>query len=198
MGVSPGTVRGGLIILLLSVGLNGMLVWTLHRQPGEPIELTEPTPAPTVTPAPIVVYVSGAVERPGVYELPAESRVVDVIEAAGGFTTDAAVAAINQAAPVRDGMQVHVAAEGEAASPTSIDVVTPEEPSNGSGDLININTAGAPQLEELPGIGPTLAERIIEYRESSGPFSSIDALLEVKGIGDETLQEIRPHVTVGP
>lgn len=203
-------VRGSLFVLLLSIGVNGLLVWSLHRQPGEPITVVQPTPAPTATvvptatPAPIVVHVSGAVVRPGVYEVPAGSRVADAIAAAGGFSDEAAPDTINQAASLHDGVQVHVPAEGEATPPPAGTNTEPAVEDTDTFDQgatadgrIDVNTAGAAELQELPGIGPTLSERIVEYRETNGPFPTVDALTNVSGIGESTLEEIRPHVTVG-
>lgn len=199
-------IRTGMIIVLISVGLSGVLVWTMHRQPGEPISLTQPTPAPTATlaptatPVPIVVHVSGAVATPGVYELPAASRVADAIEAAGGLSSEAAPSAINQAAGLQDGVQVYVPTEEEATPPdagTSAAAPAASNSTSNNSGKININTAGAAQLEELPGIGPAFAERIIAYRDTNGPFTSLDALANVKGIGQKTLADLRPHITVG-
>lgn len=198
-------VRTIALIVVVSVGLNGVLVWRLHRQPGEPITLTQPTPAPTATtaptatPVPIVVHVSGAVAQPGVYELPAESRVADAIDAAGGFDADAQAAAINQAAGLHDGVQVHVPTEDEARPPDAGTSAAPSSSNSGTSESgrININTAGASELEELPGIGPALAERIISHRDANGPFASVDALTGVKGIGEKTMGDLRPHITIG-
>ena len=195
--------RWSLAVLLLSVGINGVLVWWTQRVPAEPLVLVEPTVAPTATPSPLVVYVSGAVARPGVYELPPGSRVVDAIEAAGGMTDEAAAEAINQATRLQDGAQVHVPAKGEpvARGASSVSASAPAGKSDGgqmSAPLLNVNTATAAELEALPGIGPTLAARIVEDRETNGPFTNVDDLKRVKGIGDKLLERIRPYVTTGP
>lgn len=201
-------IRTGLLIVLISVGINGLLVWMLHRQPGESISLAQPTPAPTATtaptatPVPIVVHVSGAVATPGVYELPAESRVADAIHAAGGLNEEAYASAINQAAALQDGVQVYVPTEDEATPPdagtsSAAPASSTESGSASDGGQINVNTAGASRLEELPGIGPALAERIIAHRDANGPFASLDALANVKGIGEKTLEDLRPHITLG-
>ncbi|MDQ7029115.1 MAG: ComEA family DNA-binding protein [Ardenticatenia bacterium] len=191
-------VRWALLVLVLSVSVNGVLVWWTGRVPAEPLILVEPTVAPTPTPAPLTVYVSGAVRRPGVYEIPSGSRVVDAVAAAGGLTDEAVPEAINQAAPLQDGVQVHVPSQEElsagahVAPPTNLS--RPDEP----GGAVNINTAGEDELEALPGIGPTLAARIVEYRTVNGPFTTVDELKQVKGIGDKLLERLRPYVTVGP
>ena len=180
---------------------------TMLRPPApEPLELVdaeaaEPAPTPTVavtgTPAPIVVFVSGAVVSPGVYTLPPQSRVVDALEAAGGPTDEAAVEALNQATLLVDGMQIHMPREGEAAPPLvapGSDGLAGEAPSGG--DLVRLNSATQVELESLPGIGPTLAGRIIEFRDANGPFTSIDQLQEVQGIGEKLLEDLRDHVVL--
>lgn len=195
--------RWALFVLLLSVSINGVLVWWTQRVPGEPLVLIEPTVAPTATPAPLVVYVSGAVVHPGVYELPPGSRVVHAIQAAGGLTDEAAPEAVNQATPLQDGMQVHVPAK-EDVEAGRVPAVPVQAPATSTGStrtgtpLLNVNTATAAELEALPGIGPTLAARIVEDRQTNGPFATVDDLKRVKGIGDKLLERIRPYVTVGP
>ena len=132
-------------------------------------------------------------QTPGVYELHAGARVVDALERAGGFTLDANVNALNQAATLRDGDQIYVPtfAEEPAAPPPGLSSTEPEVSSEGGG-LINVNTATASQLEQLPGIGPSRAQDIIENR----PYASVDELDIVPGIGPATLEELRPYVVV--
>jgi competence protein ComEA len=150
-----------------------------------------PTPEPTPTPAPLVVFITGAVQTPGVYELPGGSRVVDAVERAGGFTVDANVAVVNQAAILRDGDQLHVPTLQEDASTPAPGLTNPES-ATGVGGLININTASLEELDQLPGIGPSRAQEIIDNR----PYESVDDLDRVPGIGASTLEELRPYVTV--
>lgn len=156
--------------------------WWLLRP--EPLVLTVPTPPPPPTPAPIVVDVSGAVAHPGLYTLPAGARVADAVEAAGGLTEKADRAAVNLAQPLADGSHVHVPAVGEARRTPTPSVAFP----------VDINRASPDELTAVPGIGPTLAERIVANR----PYSSVDDLLRVPGIGPATLEKLRPYVTVGP
>ncbi|MBU1747883.1 MAG: helix-hairpin-helix domain-containing protein [Chloroflexi bacterium] len=133
-------------------------------------------------PARIAVYVSGAVQTPGVYELPDGARVDEAIEAAGGPTAEADLARVNLAHRLRDEEQVYVPRIGEEASPP----VTPAGTTgSGAGGKININTTTTAEFETLPGIGPALAQRIVEYREKNGPFASIDGIKQVGGIGDK-------------
>ncbi len=166
------------------------LVWLVSRNPsGEAITLR---PVPTDTP--IVVYISGAVPRPGVYALPKGARVQDAISAAGGFLADADKTGINLARQLDDGEQLDIPF-GEGAS---LVIPTPgaEEVEPGEADLVNINTASQAELETLPGIGPTTAQKIIEYREENGPFQSTEDIMNVSGIGPGTYERIKDLITV--
>ncbi|MBD3941098.1 ComEA family DNA-binding protein [Microbacterium sp. NEAU-LLC] len=143
----------------------------------------------TARTADLYVHVSGAVRTPGLYVLPAGSRVVDAIAAAGGFAEDADRDAVNLARAVQDGEQLPVPRLGEtAAAPGGAPVA--------SDGRVNLNTADASQLEELPRIGPALAERIIAWRDDNGRFTSVEDLLAVPGIGDKMLESLRDLVTV--
>jgi len=152
------------------------------------------TPAPTPTPGPILVYVCGEVNQPDVYELPADSIVKDAIEAAGGETILADLDQINLAEKLRDEAQVIVPAQGEIPSRSSVIQLPTRSESlnlNDSG-VVNINTASLEQLDTLPGIGPVLAQRIVDYR----PYRHVDDILEVPGIGDATYAELKELIVV--
>ncbi|KPL87989.1 hypothetical protein SE16_10775 [Ardenticatena maritima] len=192
--------RAMLVVLLLSTGVNGWLLWWTTRTSGEPLSLIEPTPAPTPTLAPLTVYVSGAVHAPGLYTVPPNSRIADAIAAAGDFSSDAVPEAINLALPLADGMHIHVPAQGEADAPPVVSSGSgaPSGQASAASGLVNINTATVAELDTLPGIGPSIAQRIIDYREQNGAFQTVDELKNVKGIGDKTFAEIAPLVTVGP
>ena len=170
-----------------------ILIYTPTASPTE-------TPRPTPTPAPIVVYVSGAVAQPGVYALPAGARVADALEAAGGATAEADLVQLNLARRVYDEGQIHVPCYGGPTLLPSAPV--PRAPagepadSGGPAGLININTAGLEELDSLPGIGPGYAQRIIDYRESNGPFQSIEEIQNVAGIGPSTFARIQSLITV--
>jgi len=153
----------------------------------------------------IVVHVGGAVQRPGLYTLPATSRVDDALKAAGGPLPDAELAGINPAARMADADQIIVpqtdspatgappstGEKGGAARRSASRTRDLTSPADGA---INVNTAGAADLERLPGIGPALAARIVEYRKEIGRFSSLDQLLEVRGIGEKKFATMRPFV----
>ena len=185
----------GLLIIAL-VALAGLAFWYVRSLP-RPIEVRAeprdrpPVAAPTQTPVVLVVHVAGWVRRPGVYDFREGDRVVDAVRAAGGPRAGAELGSLNLAAPLSDGQQVLVPRRGSGGEAT-----TPTTGGAPADDKVNVNTAGATELESLPGIGEVLAQRIIEYRTGHGPFSSVDELLSVSGIGEVTLEEIRDFVTV--
>lgn len=146
---------------------------TLTAGGGSSIETQGPATSLPVGAAQVTVHVVGAVRAPGVFELQVGSRVEDAIAAAGGPTGDARLDSINLARALSDGEQVRVLTHDQAES--SVGMV-------GDG-RVNINTASSAQLEELPGVGPVLAERIVAYREQHGPFASVTALEAVTGFG---------------
>ena len=173
----------GVLIGLLAAGL----LWLLIAEPhGEAVRLIPPP-----TPAPLRVHISGAVNHPGVYSLPQGSIVQQAIEAAGGSLAEADLERINLAESLEDGQQIHVPSQTQA--PTDPRTTSPSPPTAG---LVNINTATAPELELLPGIGPSLAQGIVAYREAHGLFREIEDLLDVPGIGPAKLEQIRGLVTV--
>jgi competence protein ComEA len=152
----------------------------------------------------VVVHVAGAVARPGVQHLPAGSRVVDAVEAAGGAAPDADQSRINLAALLDDGQQVYVprlgeAGGGAAAAPGGAGAGA-RGGDGGDGDgaeqIVNLNTADVDQLEALPGVGPAVAQAIVDHREQNGPFATVDQLLDVRGIGEAKLADLRERVTV--
>lgn len=155
-----------------------------------------------------VVHVCGAVKNPGVYTLPSGSRIFEAIEKAGGALPGADLEALNLAAFLRDGEQIRVPLKGEAprippgrASSSSLSSSTTTGPGGTAAAKpaarfpLNINTASAGDLEAAPGIGPSLAARIVDYRGANGPFASLDDLLNVPGIGRKTLDKLRPYLT---
>lgn len=133
----------------------------------------------------LFVHIVGEVEKPGMYQLPFGARLVDAVFAAGGLTEKADNSSVNLARELADGEQIVVFAIGQAGSPT-----------DSTGSLISINRAGDKELEELPGIGPALAGRIIAWREANGGFKSKKDLLKVSGIGESLLAGIIDLVTL--
>lgn len=140
-----------------------------------------------------VVDVKGAVVKPGVYEVAADARVRDVIALAGGLTDEADETKVNLAAKVRDEMMIYVPAKGEAA-PNPVEAAPEAERKNGP--QVAINTATEEELMQLPGIGLAKAKAIIAYREEHGPFQRPEDLLNVAGIGEKTLEKLKPYLLV--
>ena len=189
------------IIVIFLVGfVAGVVALVLRdRTQPAPIFITPPAPTatvlPTDTPGPLRVYISGAVLRPAVYELSQDAILLDAVTAAGGLTSEADHAAINLALPLKDGMHVHVPLPGD----DPVIMVGGEERSsniNISGGLVNINIATLAELDTLPGIGPSTAQKIINYREANGKFVSVDEIDRVSGIGAAKLEQIRDLISV--
>lgn len=171
------------------------------------------TPEAPATPSEVVVHVTGRVGDPGVVELPAGSRVVDAVDAAGGFDAEADRGSVNLARVLTDGEQVWVGAPGE--EPPAVPAVAPPAGEGGSGAEggaaggdgsggggadsapVDLNTADRTQLESLPGVGPVTAGRILDWREQHGGFLAVSELMEISGIGEKTYATLEPLVTVG-
>lgn len=186
--------RAVLFFGLVALALVALILFRTLRPQPEAIILSTPTPLPTPeatpTPRPLRVYVSGAVHQPDVYPLPPDSIVKDAIVAAGGATDDADLDRINLALPVADGQHVYVPRLGEENPP-----VQPPSRQPAAGGQVNINTADSAALDSLPGIGPALAQRIIDYRQEHGPFARLEDIMEVSGIGPGTFEKLRDLIT---
>ena len=161
--------------------------------------------AEAAPPGTVVVHVVGQVLEPGVVELDAGARVADAVQAAGGLTGEADTARVNLARTLVDGEQVVVPRPGEELPADtgpppesgSDGAATGSRASAGGGDQpLDLNAATAADLEALPGIGPVLSERVVEWRDQHGRFSSVEELREVSGIGDAMMQRLRPLVRV--
>jgi competence protein ComEA len=166
-----------------------VLVWVVARNPsGEAVTLR-----PVPTERPVIVHITGAVPRPGVYALPQGARVQDAISAAGGFLAEAEKTQVNLARLVEDGEKLDILYI-EGASPI---IPTPGATIiAATTDLIDLNIASQAELESLPGIGPTTALKIIEYREQNGPFLATEDIINVSGIGPGTYERIKDLITV--
>jgi competence protein ComEA len=169
---------------------------------GSPVSAASPLPSSGgLTPGGVIVVdVAGWVRHPGVYQFHQGDRVIDAIRRAGGARPGADLTSINLAALLSDALQIVVGRVGAGGGPVS-SVGGGSSGTSGTGGtslsgLIDINSATLDQLESLPGIGPALGQRIIDYRQAHGPFHSIDDLLNVSGIGDQRLADIRSKVTV--
>jgi competence protein ComEA len=157
-----------------------------------------PGPTALAQPRTIVVYVAGRVRHPGVYTFDQGDRVVDAIERAGGALSGSDLTSLNLAALLTDSEQIVVGKAGGVGAPsgTSTGSTGASGGPAGAGGKVDINTATVDQLEALPGIGPVLAQRIIDFREAHGPFRSVKDLTNVSGIGDAHMADLEPLVTV--
>jgi competence protein ComEA len=192
--------RAYLFFLLIVAILAAIALFAVLRPRPEAILLGTATPArflepeieleATATPRPLRVYVSGAVKQADVYVLAPDSIVKDAVLAAGGAADDADLDRINLASPLVDGQHIYVPRQGEENPP-----VQPPAGQPAAGGKVNINTAESTALETLPGIGPSLAQRIIDYRQANGPFGQIEDIMEVSGIGPATFDKIRDLIT---
>jgi competence protein ComEA len=178
--------------------LAGGVLW-FQGQPTE-VDVTQPVviSESEQEAAVLVVHVVGEVKQPGVYDLPANSRVTDAIEAAGGATKEADLTSINLARVLFDGEQIFIGNVNQEASPStsSSSSASGENPSANPAGRININMASASQLDQLPGIGPVIAGRIVDYRNQNGPFRQLTDLKNVSGIGDAIYDKIKDLITL--
>jgi competence protein ComEA len=195
--------RGHILVILLNLAVVGALFFWMQRPAPTRFEIA-PAPAPsptmthTMTPALLRVYVTGAVVHPDVYQLPHGSIVRDAIQVAGGATAEADLVRINLAQELHDQQQIHVPRIGESqVLPTATSSLSLSTRPVAPPDAININTASAEQLATLPGIGPALAQRIVDWRTANGPFATIADITKVPGIGDKIFERIKDQITVG-
>ena len=215
-GLLVGARPSRLLTAAGAVLLVATAAWWLLRAPAPPVEAglpmagaaTAPTlavptltggagPSSTAPPATVVVQAAGAVARPGVYRLDDGARVADLVAEAGGPTPEAHLDAVALASKLLDGQRIYVPRVGEVvpvavgSEPTALGPAAPSPDSP-----LDLNTATAEQLDQLPSIGPATAAAIVAHRERNGPFKSVEALLEVRGIGPVRLDELRPLVRV--
>ncbi len=197
------------VLLVVALVLTGSRVMAARGHAVDPVpDAPVLTPAASASspapPPPLQVHVMGAVVEPGVVSIPAGSRVGDALAAAGGLREDADCAELNLAAEVPDGAQIMI---GTLDDPRGELRTGQSAPSGGAGGaagsgggaastLVNLNTAGAAQLETLPGVGPVMAQRIIDWRTTNGGFTRVEELQEVDGIGAKTYARLAPLVQV--
>jgi competence protein ComEA len=183
----------GLILLVIIIA-SGIVFWPKETAPvvavtPPVVERTKETPA---QPKEVVVYVSGAVGNPGVVKLPNGSRVVDALQAQGGMLPMADAHAVNLAAVLVDGQQVHIPMQGEPMATSAVGTLGGKSATG----KVSINTADAGAFDTLPGIGPATAQKIVEYRKTHGSFRTLDELKEVPGIGDSKFQALKDKITL--
>lgn len=209
-GLQLGPVHLAVVAVVAAVAV-GLAAWWAVRDQAEAVPLApggppSSTPSPLVAVSPtadsdapsasaeLVVDVAGKVRRPGIAVLPAGSRVVDALEAAGGPRPGADLTSLNLARPVVDGEQILVGVAPAAGVAGTLG--SPGAPASPGESLVNLNTADQATLETLPGVGPVTAESILAWRTDNGGFTSVDELLEVDGIGEATLADLAPLVTL--
>jgi competence protein ComEA len=212
VGLDPGPVLVVAVLVALAMGATAFVV--LRTGGGEPLP-GRPVGAPSVAASPLVpapttnesaaaadpsaaggqvtVDVAGKVRRPGVTTLPAGSRVADALQKAGGPRGRVDLTSLNLARVLVDGEQILV---GRVAPPRGLAAGTSSADPAPAGALVNLNTATSEQLDTLPGVGPVTAQKILDWRAAHGAFSSVEELLEIDGIGEKTLAELVPHVTL--
>lgn len=194
----------GIVVLLLIGGT--IMVWTGEEEKPASVQVKEYSSRPKeATPKKKekekkadewVVDIKGSVKHPGVYRFSPGARVQEAVQKAGGPEKQADLDRVNLAAPLSDGMALYIPAKGEDM-PSSMNIEGSQTSSaRASNGTIKLNTASAEELQELNGIGPSKAEAIISYREENGPFTSVEQLTEVPGIGEKTLDQLRDQIAV--
>ena len=186
--------------LLVAAGCTALLLFAASKllaSPSSDVALAPPAAPPTETakaaPTQLVVDVVGAVRRPGLYRLVEGARTADAVARAGGATSKANLSLINLAAPLADGQQVVVPGRGAAAGVPVAPVGSSAAPGAASGP-VHLNTATLEQLDSLPGVGPVTAQKILDYRQKHGSFSSVDELDAVPGIGPARMDQLKDLV----
>lgn len=201
------------IILLLVAGIS----FFDYQQSGQAVDLStlysDTGEKETAGESQVAVYVTGEVAKPGVVYVPWEGRVGDAINQCGGLLPTADSSQVNMAATVKDGMEIRVkgkaiskdgnvgsqgnnsSVEGNTASRAS-KTSSPEQGKNASGEMVNINTADVEGLKKLKGIGPAMAQRIIDYREANGSFQAPEDIMQVKGIGKAKYAKLKEQIAI--
>jgi competence protein ComEA len=190
--ISPAAVVGVVMVLVVAVVAASVLAWRGRaRDVGAQLAPPQPPQAASTSPlgatGRVVVDVAGKVRRPGLISLPAGSRVADALRAAGGAKPGTDLTSLNLARKLIDGEQIVVGAPG-AAAPTS--------GAPGPTNPVDLNTASVDQLDQLPGVGPVLAQRIVDWRTAHGSFTAVSQLRQVTGIGDSKYADLQPLVRV--
>src|SRR6266516_308384 len=199
--LSRGELAGLVAVLVITIAGAGL--WYTRSLP-RPVQIAGPSSAPPPSPAasggpgaasaspsgtPVIIDVTGWVKDPGVYEFALGDRVIDAVNRAGGPRKGADLSSINLAAILADGTQIVIPKVG---SGTTASDGAPGSSGTGGTPLVNVNTAAETELETLNGVGPVLANAIIQYRAQHGPFHTVDDLDDVSGIGPATLEQLRP------
>lgn len=195
-GIPAPRLLAGAVLAVVAVAAAALFLTQRTGPPVPPedlIPMVGEADLPQVTDPSVHVHVAGAVSAPGLYRLPAGSRVADAVTAAGGFVDAADPDRLNLAEVLADGSQVVVPEVGEE---TATGPGGSTGPGGAATDSVDLNTAGPDELDDLPGIGPAKAAAIVEHREQFGPFATVDALTDVPGIGPATVDALREAARV--
>lgn len=195
-----------LLLIVIVVGVGIVLYKNINSEDNFVInrasDISENSPAIQIEVPPLIIHIAGAVKNPGVYQLESTDRIVDAVKIAGGATEEANLDLINLAALLKDGQKINIpyktySETGEEINTNTYNYVASAYSSSGSTSAkININTANANMLQNLPGIGPVLSERIIEYRNQNGLFGVIDDIIDVSGIAEKKYEGIKDQICV--
>lgn len=183
------------MLILVFLAVVGATVWYVRTPAGEPLIVALPTPGATESAdsaSEVKVYITGAVLRPGVYSVTRESRLEDLVQAAGGLTIDADREKINLASVLRDGQHIHVPTFRDTLTSATVNGTTAN---SGTAAKVNINTASAAELEDLPRIGTVTASKIIAYRDANGPFTTIEDLRDLKLLRDADFEQVKDLIS---
>lgn len=186
----------GLLAFLILLG--GLIIYNSGTAKEVDAIVTEEQNKQSVESTELIIHVCGEVQKPGVYKLLMGKRVIDAVEAAGGATTQGDLDKLNLATPLEDGQKIYLPAFANSNSyqpPTKTRHVQQKFVDNNS-PLINLNLANQQELEFLPGIGPALAKRIVDYRSQQGSFASVEDLRKISGIGEKKFEQLKDLVTV--
>lgn len=195
-----------LLLIVIVVGVGIVLYKNINSEDNFVInrasDISENNPAIQIEIPPLIIHIAGAVKNPGVYQLESTDRIVDAVKIAGGAIEEANLDLINLAALLKDGQKIIIpyktySETGEEINTNTYNYVASAYSSSGSTSAkININTANANMLQNLPGIGPVLSERIIEYRNQNGLFGVIDDIMDVSGIAEKKYEGIKDQICV--
>ncbi len=175
-------------LLLLGIGFNLYQQQQLPKNTLQPLNISNASPAKIET-EPLTVYITGAVQQPGLYHIPKDTRVVDALSMAGGTQPQANLEKVNLAAKIKDGQRIFVPAKKARKSRSSTETSPPIT-------AININHASAKTLSQIPKLSVKTAAAIVAFREKNGPFLYLDDLTKIKGIGPKTLEKWRPYLSL--
>lgn len=212
-------ITGAGVLLFMIAGTLAMIIMPSEKSPPpketpkqnttqESESRTQEHKTESSSPREIYVYMTGAVKKPGVYRFPEGSRIFEVVEAAGGFTDKADIAALNLAETFSDAQHIHIPVKGERPrvntnTNTNADTYThitvqPNESNRKPNDsnLVDINNASEIELQRLKGVGPAIAKRIYEYRQKHGRFNTAEELINVRGIGPAKLEKMKPQIII--